>query len=89
VFTDGLGLLPYSKGDHDSLDDQPRRDVYRKYIANGRLSAGYATEDGVGLHYIGTELHEAVAMRAGGQAWWVEPGPDGGYRDEPISPRRL
>jgi peptidase E len=23
VFTDGLGLLPYSNGVHDSLDDQP------------------------------------------------------------------
>ena len=48
-----------------------------------------ATEDGVGLHYIGTELHEAVAMRDGARAWWVEPSPDGGYRDEPIPPRRL
>ena len=51
--------------------------------------AGYATEDGVGLHYVGTELHEAVAMRDGAQAWWVEPSPDGGYHDEPIPPRRL
>jgi hypothetical protein len=25
----------------------------------------------------------------GARAWWVEPSPDGGYRDEPISPRRL
>jgi peptidase E len=89
VFTDGLGLLPYSNGVHDSLDDQPRRRVYREYVANGELPAGYATEDGVGLHYIGTELHEAVAMRDGAQAWWVEPSPDGGYRDEPIPPRRL
>ena len=89
VFTDGLGLLPYSNGVHDSLDDQPRRRVYREYVANGELPAGYATEDGVGLHYIGTELHEAVAMRDGAQAWWVEPSTDGGYHDEPITPRRL
>jgi peptidase E len=70
VFTDGLGLLPYSNGVHDSLDHQPRRRVYREYVANGELPAGYATEDGVGLHYIGTELHEAVAMRDGARAWW-------------------
>jgi len=88
-FTDGLGLLSYSNGVHDSLDDQPRRDVYRKYIADGQLPAGYATEDGVGLHYIGAELHEAVAMRDGAQAWWVEPSLDGGYHDRPIQPRRL
>ena len=69
--------------------DQPRRRVYREYVASGELPAGYATEDGVGLHYIGIELHEAVAMRDGAQAWWVEPAPDGGYHDEPIPPRRL
>jgi peptidase E len=89
VFTDGLGLLPYSNGVHDSLDDQPRRRVYREYVASGELPAGYATEDGVGLHYIGTGLHEAVAMRDGAEAWWVEPSPDGGYQHKPIPPRRL
>jgi peptidase E len=89
AFTEGLGFLPYSNGVHDSLDDQPRRRVYREYVAKGELPAGYATEDGVGLHYIGTELHEAVAMRHGAQAWWVEPSPEGGYHDEPIPPRRL
>ncbi len=89
VFADGLGFLPYSNGVHDALDDQPRRRVYRECVASGEIPAGYATEDGVGLHYVGTELHEAVAMRDGARAWWVEPSPDGGYRDEPIRPRRL
>src|SRR5215469_1249994 len=51
--------------------------------ANGELPAGYATEDGVGPHYIGTELHEAVAMRDGARAWWVQPSPGGDYSDEP------
>jgi hypothetical protein len=72
VFTDGLGLLPYSTGVHDSLDDQPRRRVSRGYVANGELPAGYSTKNGVGLHYVGTELDEAVAMLDGAQAW-VEP----------------
>jgi peptidase E len=89
VFADGLGLLPYSNGVHDSLDGQPRRRLYREYVASGKLPAGYATEDGVGLHYIGTELHEAVAMVDGARAWWVEPSPGGAYRDRPIPPRRL
>jgi peptidase E len=89
LFTDGLGFLPYSNGVHDALGDQPRRRVYREYVADGSLPAGYATEDGVGLHYVGTELHEAVAMRDGARAWWVEPCLGGGYRDKAISPRRL
>ena len=43
VFTDGLALLPYSNRVHDSLDDQPRRRVYRQYVASGELPAWYAT----------------------------------------------
>lgn len=89
AFTDGLGFLPYSNGVHDALGDQPRRRVYRDYVAKGVLPTGYATEDGVGLHYIGTELHEAVAMVDDAQAWRVEPSAESGYRDEPIRPRRL
>jgi peptidase E len=89
MFTDGLGFLPYSNGVHDALGDQPRRAAFREAVASGQLSAGYATEDGVGLHYRGTGLHEAVAMVDGARAWWVEPAPGGGYHDEPITPRRL
>jgi peptidase E len=89
VFTGGLGFLPYSNGVHDALGDQPRRRAYREYVASGQLPGGYATEDGVGLHYRGTELHEAVAMVDGARAWRVEAAPGGGYRDEPITPRRL
>ncbi len=58
-------------------------------IANGFLPAGYATEDGVGLHYIDTELHEAVTIRDGSQAWWVEPSDDGGYDETPVPARVL
>jgi peptidase E len=89
LFTDGLGFLPYSNGVHDGLDDQPRRRVFREYIADGKLPAGYATEDGVGLHYVGTELREAVAMLDGARAWRVEPSPESGCHEEPITPRRL
>ena len=41
------------------------------------LPAGYATDDGVGLHYRGTELVEAVSDTAGKAAYWVERGPEG------------
>lgn len=88
-FTDGLGLLPYSNGVHDDLDDQPRRNTYREYVAQGILPSGYATEDGVGLHYVGTGLHEAVCVREGARAWKVEPASGGGFRDEAIVPRKI
>src|SRR3954451_9523835 len=88
-FTDGLGLLPFSNGVHDDFTDQPRRDAYRSMIADRSLPAGYATEDGVGLHYIDTELHEAVTIREGAQAWWVEPAERGKYSEAPLPARLL
>jgi peptidase E len=88
-FTGGLGFVPYSNGVHDDLTDQPRRAAYRRMVAEGALPAGYATEDGVGLHYIGTELHEAVTIRAGARAWRVDPVAGGGYAEDPITPRPI
>ena len=41
-------------------------------VADGTLPPGYASEDGVGLHFIGTELHEAVTVVPDGTAWWVD-----------------
>jgi len=84
----GLGLLPFSNGvHHDS--PQRLRAPYRRMVARGELLPGYATEDGVGLHYVDTALAEAVKIRSGAAAWWVEPDGRGGHRDERISARLL
>lgn len=72
AFSNGLGWLPWSNGVHDGLTDQPRRTTYRKLVAEGALPPGYATEDGVGLHYVGNSLHEAVSVVPGARAWHVE-----------------
>jgi peptidase E len=88
-FTDGLGLLRYSNGVHDDLTDQPRRAAYRRMVAKGAVPAGYASEEGVGLHYVGTELAEAVSMRRGARAWEVRPDGAGGYLERPIDPRLI
>ncbi len=71
-FDDGMGIIPFSNGVHDDFPDQPRRTVYRDQIAKGICPPGYASEDGVGLHYIDTELHEAVTIVEGKTAWWVD-----------------
>jgi peptidase E len=89
AFTDGLGLVPFSNGVHDDLADQPRRLTYRQLVASGELAAGYATEDGVGLHYLGTELHEAVSVIRGKRAWQVAPASGGGYAEQPVLPRLI
>lgn len=88
-FRDGLRLLPFSNGVHDDFAEQPRRRTYREMVAAGILEAGYATEDGVGLHYVGTTLAEAVTIRPGAAAWWVEPDGHGGWREERVPARVL
>lgn len=88
-FTDGLGLLRYSNGVHDDLTDHPRRQAYRRLVADGTLPAGYATEEGVGLHYVGTQLAEAVTMRPGARAWEVRPDGAGGCLEHPLEPRLI
>ncbi len=58
--TDGLGFLPYANGVHYDSEAQ-RRPLFRSLIAEGVLPDGYATDDGAGLVYRGTELVEVVS----------------------------
>jgi peptidase E len=86
--TNGLALLPHSNTPH--YDSEPgRRPLYQRLVAEGTLPAGWATDDGVGLHFRGTELVEAVADRPGRRAWRVERVPDGTARESPVEPRLL
>jgi hypothetical protein len=71
----------------DSLDS--RRAAFRELGANGKLLAGYATEDGVGLLYAGTEFLEAVTILPGRHAWHVTPEGNGSYAEEAIAPRLI
>ena len=58
----GLGLLPHSNCVH--YDGEPaRREAYRAAVASGDVVPGYAADDGVALHFIGTELARVVASR--------------------------
>ena len=83
-FVDGLGLLPFSNGVHDDFAGQPRRATYRALVAAGTLPAGWASEDGVGLHYVGDALQQVVTVRDGARAWWVEADADTGYRERAV-----
>ena len=83
----GLGFLPFSNGVHYDSEAQ-RRPLYQALIADGTLPDGYATDDGTGLVYRGTELTEAVTEVRGKGTYWVTR--DGGQaREERIEPRVL
>jgi peptidase E len=79
---DGLGFLPGSACPHYDGEDR-RRPVYHELVAAG-FPSGIAADDAVGLHFVGTELKEAVAAREGGRAYRVEPG-----SETPLEPRFL
>jgi dipeptidase E len=71
-----LGFLAGSNCPH--YDSEPeRRPTYQRLIADGALSAGYAAEDGVGLHFAGDRLQRVVSSRPGSRAYRVERSADG------------
>lgn len=78
-----LGFLPGSNCPHYDSEPQ-RRPTYRRLVDAGELPPGLAAEDGVGLHFLGTELAEAVGGRPDGRAFRVEPG-----AEEALPVRRL
>jgi peptidase E len=86
--TDGLGLLPFSTCVH--YDGEPaRRPHYHSLIADGTLPAGYATDDGVAIHYRGTEVEEVLSQTPGALAHRVFKSASGGVVEQPLTPRPL
>ena len=68
--TNGLALLPYANGVHYD-DEAQRRPLLRRLIRDGTLPDAYATDNGVGLVYHGTDLVEAVSEVRGNGAYRV------------------
>jgi peptidase E len=68
---DGLGFLAGSACPHYDGEER-RRPRYRELVAGG-FPAGVAADDGVALHYEGTELVEVVTCRPGTAAYRVTP----------------
>jgi len=87
-FTDGLGWLPYSNGVHYDAETQ-RRPKMHELIAAGTLGDGYATDNGAGLVYRGTELHEVVAEREGPRGYELKRAADGSVVETPLPTRVL
>jgi peptidase E len=85
--TNGLGFLPCSNGVHYDSEPQ-RRPLYQALIANGTLPGGYATDDGVGLLYRGTNMAEALTEIRGKGAYQVTSA-GGQACEERIEPRAL
>jgi peptidase E len=86
--TNSLALLPYGNGVHYDGNAQ-RRPLLNRLVATGELPRSYATDDGTGLHYVGTELREAVSEVPGRSAWQVDPDGAGGSVEVALPTRLL
>lgn len=84
--TNTLGFLPYSNSPHYDAEEQ-RRPLYHRLIGDGTLDDGYATDNGVGLRYVGTEMVEPVAEKEGVGAYYVERVGEGEAKETRLEPR--
>jgi peptidase E len=66
--TNGLAFLPWSNSPHHDAEEQ-RRPLIHRLIAQGTLPDGYATENGTGLVFFGTELESAFTEVEGKVAY--------------------
>lgn len=82
----GLGFLPGSNCPHYD-GEAARRPAFTKFIAEG-MAAGFAADDGVGLHFMDGALHRVVSSRERARAYRVEL-IDGEVREQPLEAERL
>lgn len=66
-----LGFLAGSNCPHYDGEAE-RRPAYEGFIARREIEAGYACDDGAAVHFIGSELHAAIASRPAANAYRVE-----------------
>ncbi|MER6508126.1 peptidase E [Nonomuraea sp. NPDC001636] len=87
-WADGLALLPYSCGVHYNAEPQ-RRPLLQESVASGELPGGYAADEGVALHYVGTEFIQAVTVDPRAYAYRLEYDGANGVKEFRIEPRLL
>lgn len=69
---DGMECLGFLRGSAcPHYDGEERRRPRYRELVDGGFPEGIAADDGVGLHYVGTELKEAVTCRPGATAYRV------------------
>ncbi|MGA3361747.1 MAG: hypothetical protein ABSD82_06930 [Solirubrobacteraceae bacterium] len=62
---------------------------YQSLVAAGTLGEGYATDDGVAIHYRERELHRVIADTADRFAYRVLRSASGGVVEERLQPQLL
>ncbi|WP_017186670.1 Type 1 glutamine amidotransferase-like domain-containing protein [Alkalibacillus haloalkaliphilus] len=65
-----LGFLKGSNCPHYDGEEN-RRPAYHELVAKGKVKSGFATDDGVALHYIDQEVSKIVSSRTNSKAYKV------------------
>jgi peptidase S51-like protein len=86
--TNALGFLPWSNSPHYDAEPE-RRPLTQRLIADGVLPDGYATDNGTGLVFYGSELHEAFTEVPGASAYSISRGADGQAVEQALPTRLL
>jgi peptidase E len=86
--TDGLGFLPYSNSPHHDAEEE-RRPAIHQLIGAGILPDGFATDNGTGLVFEGTELVDCVSEIEGATSWRIVRRPDGSVEETALPTRLL
>ena len=63
-----LGVIPHSGVVHFTGSTLAKRTL-KELVQSGKAKPGYAIEDDVALHFVGTELKQAVSLRKGQGAY--------------------
>jgi peptidase E len=84
---DGLGFLSGSFCPHYD-GEELRRPTYQRLVAEG-FPPGYAADDAAGIHFVGTELAEAISSVEGSGVYRVARGEDGAAVETPVPCRTL
>lgn len=65
-----LGFLPGSCCPHYDGEAE-RRPTYHELLRRGEIAPGIAIDDGVGVHFLDTEMHQVVSSQQGATAYRV------------------
>ncbi len=82
-----LGFLPGSNCPHYDTEEE-RRPAYRRLMRTASIAAGYAADEGVGLHFVNSKLYRAVSARPESMAYRLAR-VGGGVREIAIPMSRL
>lgn len=80
---DCLGFLPGSCCPHYDSEAE-RQPAYHELLSKGEISAGYAIEDGVAMHFLDRELHRVISSRPDAKAYRLH-APHGSVKEEPLA----